>query len=360
MDTLRCFVRTALLAVLVITAIAAAALANGYETYPPPLVWSPGGTQLAAAVPDQWPAHGSTFPGELRLYELDGSYMVLATGEVGSPSFSADGACVACVVNGRVVLLDNPHSLCEIIVDREDVLDVRFGPAMDGGGGEVLYFSAGERFYGCDVYSVVPGGVPQLVTGSGPGASCLAPSPSPDASALLLLRQGGWEDDTTSAAYERIHWLARGGDGHSTVQATLPQLRPADYHESNICWLSGDTILFQRGGWGDWRLVRKQLPDGVEYIVLTDAQQPAASADGQLIAFTRRDYRTKQAESYDWDVAPSVWLKRLSYRRQVQLSPEGTAAELPALSPDGSRIAWLQQDTEGGALVAIQDTPLGG
>ena len=153
---------------------------------------------------------------------------------------------------------------------------------------------------------------------------------------------------TGQAAYERL--MVFNQDKQSSRQLTLPQQRPDDYHESNAAFLDSGTVLFQRGGWGDWNLHRLDLATGKETLELTDAELPSFSADGRYLVFVRRDYAAKKAAEYDWEVPTSVRLRDRESGGEWQVSAPGVAACFPAIAPDGSMIAWVEASGEGQAV----------
>ena len=339
------------------------ALANGYATYAPPLMWSPDSRWLAAVVTDALPEDGQTVVGELRLYDKYKRYASLGPG-YSSPSFSPDSQLLAVVKDGDVWVYHVPEppgtaasgfgedaggkadasAVLGKVTARGDVFDCRWGAAP--GGATAIYFSAGERFYGSAIYALSwPSlAVTQLV-GNPPDGSAFAPVPSPAGSSLLWLAQGGL---TGQVAYERLMVLDQ--DKRSSHQLTLPQQRPDDYHESNAAFLDSGTLLFQRGGWGNWNLYRLDLGTGKEVIELTDAELPSLSADGRYLAFVRRDYTAKKKAAYDWEVPTSVQLRDRQSGGEWQLSAPGILACFPAMAPDGKSIAWIDASGEGQAV----------
>jgi peptidyl-prolyl cis-trans isomerase A (cyclophilin A) len=347
-----------LLPLVLACALAQAAFADGYDVYAAPLAWSPDGRLLAAAVNAKWPRDYTLSEGALRLYGRNGEVVSeLATGLCGSPSFSPDGKLLAAVVDGNLAIYEvatgKPWSAFAPAEGSPaaggKVLDCLW--RADSQRGSTLWYTAGDRFYGCACYTLDPAtGRGDKVWGDDRGGSVLAPEPSPDARFLVALHQnaaGGGD-----AAYERLYVWPRDGQAK---QATKSQLRKDDYHESNALFLDGHTVLFQRGGWGDWRLVRLDLATGKEYIEVPDAQQPALDGRGHWLAFARRDFAAKQAaEDHPWDTPSSVMVRDLTGVGEYDVSTPGVYAELPALTPDGARIAWLEQGRDGSAQVAIR------
>ena len=333
------------------------ALANGYDVYACPVAWSPDGKQVAAIIGLDWPYHSGSAQGELVLADHRGHCEPLLAGELASPCFGPYGEWLLVVLDGDLVAYNLEHGNAVWLTVRGDVLDCCFAPQLEPEQPITVFFSAGNRFYGSDVYAMEfspdGGSLPGLVTHTGLSASGFGPSVSPDGMQVLFLHQYGFDGPEDSAAYERVYWMPT---VDIAQQLTLPQQRADDYHESNIVWLDSDTVLFQRGGWGDWRLIRKELPDGAEIIVLTDAQQPSVSADGEWLAFTRRKYSEKEETQYDWELPSSVWAQKVGMRRLRRISEPGVYAAHPALSPDGSRIAWLEW---GGNGVQLRQLRLG-
>ncbi len=335
------------------------AWANGYDAYANPVAWSPDSKQAAYIQADAWPYASGPANGDLVLADTRNHREVLLSGELTSPCFSPDGKYLAVVLDGDLVAYQLEAGHAYWLTVRGDVLDCCFAPVPGRDGAQRVIFSAGERFYGSKIYSMPfspeAEAQPELVTNTGAGISCFGPAPAPDGRRFLFLHQYSYEVPDSSAVYERLYWLAD-GEAQVAQQLTLPQQREDDYHESNVCWLDADTIVFQRGGWGDWRLIRKDLVSGDESILFTDAQQPSLSADGAWLAFTRRDYRAKEEAEYAWDVPGSVWVQKVGTRRLRKVSANGLDAAHPAVSPDGTRVAWLQWD---GVNLALRQARLG-
>jgi len=333
----------------------APALANGYDVYASPLAWSPDGRYLAVAVGEAWPRGDVSEPGKLLLYTRDGRFAELASGSVGSPSFSPDGEKLSVVLDGRYVDYFLPRKdepdlagmASQTIGGTPDILDLRWNMRPDDE--QELYWTRGERFYGCAVYAGILATSASPLSSPPPDSSVFAPVAAPDGSTLLCLMQGGLKGDP---AYERVVRY-NPADG-SFTQLTKPQAREWDYHESNVVFVDEDTILFQRGGWGDWRLYRFELAEDKEYLEVADAQQPTLSTDARWLAFTRRDPQLKAQAEYDWEVPPTVWLRDRERGAEWQVSAPGVEAEYPALSPDGSKLAWLQKGDDGTPEVMLR------
>lgn len=329
------------------------ASANGYEVYASPLAWSPDSLLLAATVGEAWPQDGELLPGEMRLYTRSGRYQILAAADsLGSPSFSADSRRLAFIHDGWLVVHERQDDGSWLGGDYYNgALDCRFGWLV---GAPVMLITSGERFYGCSVSSFDLTALSIGFTFTGPaGGSLFAPLSVPDGSALLCLMQYGFEGN--GPAYERIVSV----DPSSGAWTLLcqPEAREWDYHESNVVFVDADTFLFQRGGWGDWRLYRYELAEGREYLELSDAQQPSLSADGRWLAFTRRDPQLKAEAEYDWEIAPTVWLRDRQRGIERQVSGPGMQAEFPALSPDGTKLAWLQMGTTAAVELVLRSRP---
>ena len=325
-------------------------MANGYDVYAPPLCWSPDGRLLAAAVNTQWPRDDTLAEGALRLYGRNGEIVAeLATGVVGTPSFSPDGKRLAAVVNGNLAVYKVTTgqawqgALGEALTSGS-VLDCRWQ-------GKSIFCSVGPRFYGSQVVFVdldYPDTVPVIMKDE-QGGSLFSPIFSSDGAGQVALGQN--VPQTAQAAYERL-LVNTNHDGLEL--ATKPQHRPDDYHESNAFFLDDHTVLFQRGGWGDWRLYRVDLNTSQEYLEVSDAQQPALDASRRWLAFTRRNYEAKAAEEYDWELPSAVILRDREKHGEWLASTPGVYAELPALSPDGVRLAWLEQGRDGQTQVGIR------
>ncbi len=116
-------------------------------------------------------------------------------------------------------------------------------------------------------------------------------------------------------------------------------------------------MLFQRGGWGDWTVLRVDTQTQNEVIEANDAESPSLSADLRYLAFARRDPAAKAATESDWELACSVWVRDRESGVEQQLSLEGVDAQQPALSPDGEHVAWLQNDGASIKLI-VRNNPL--
>ncbi len=339
-----------LLAALGVLAAVAPAAANGYDFYPSPFAWSPDSTRLLAAWSLQFPlgeGAQSDAVGELRLYYPGSARQTLVESMyASSPCWHPDGQSFAAIVGGslRYYLLGSPDAGRPVsfgaLSPRYDLLDCSFNPRAGESGQPLLFFSAGERFYGSDIFSYGLGSGEQMVLDLG-GASALSPLPLPGGE-LIFLAQG--MDGFPAGAYERVMLQAAdSGVSQFSLPGQGPEISPADYHECYALYSRRQNeILFQRGGWGDWAVYSHKLDSGEETLVLADAQQPSLSADGRFLAFTRRDPQAKAAAEYDWELPSSVWLLDRECGAETRVSADGYYAEAPSVSPDGSWVAWLQ------------------
>jgi hypothetical protein len=314
--------------VVLIISLETALFANGYEDNPPPVAWSPANNVLVAAIND-----------ELWIVDVLGYADILASGGVSSPTFSQDGFYLAFVQNGSLRVYD---WILGIYIDVEtggDVIDCAFDrSADDDKATHMLYFTAGPLYYGCDIFKLdVDSGVLYEVTDEG-DASASAPVPNPYKDEIALVLHG----IESPGGYEQLHLLT--GMGRTPKAATGGQsFGEYGYHESNPIYIDANTIIFQRGGWGDWTLYKLNTTTGREEIFLPDAQQPSMSRYRGIIAFTRRNYFEKMFEEYDWDLPPSVWVKYTETGETIQISPYNVWSEFPAVSADGTHIAWVER-----------------
>ncbi|MEP0814024.1 MAG: PD40 domain-containing protein [bacterium] len=316
-----------LLAAAVLLLTAAPAFANGYGEYPPKLVWSPDGFHLAAVV-------GT----ELWIVDAYGSAYGIAYESPSSPSWSPDGSQLAYVQNGKLFIYGYSSDLSQQVRMLSGVLDCAFLPDADN---PRVLVSYGERFYGCDIglYEVRTGRFEPLVE-SRDQSEC-SPVPNPDGSGFAYLVQG----DGMPGGYEQIFYKPFGRKPGRALTG-IADFGEWGYHESNPRWTGEGLLLFERGGWGDWHLYQFDVESGTEELFLADAEQPALSKYMGMIAFVRRDPELKAEYEYDWEIAPSVWLRHQESGDEFQISPPGTWAEYPAISPDGTHVAWIEIHAE--------------
>lgn len=312
------------------------ALANGYDTYTAPISWAPDSSMLCAVVGTSWPQQQVTDDGIVLIYDSYGRIQFdLGSSSAGSPAYSPDGKYLALIANGQLLLYSAADYELQQTIDLEGSgLDVGFIGDEDN---YALAYSVGPRFYGASL-------VRQLVDASDwtefpkplPGDSALALRMHPATGRWVFLLQSTAED---GPAYERIYSF---DDEGAPYQLCKAQRTEWDYHESNTCFLPDGDLIFQRGGWGDWYIYRLDMESGRETLLVPDAQQPSLSADGRLLAFVRRSYADKQQQEYDWELPPGVWVRDLATGREWRISDDVSEAEHPVLSPDGKKLAWLQ------------------
>lgn len=349
MHSLRTFALTAALCALALL-WRLPALANGYDFYPAPLAWSPDSTSLLAAWSSQFPqgeGPSSSAFGELRLIQpASGTQQAVEAAYCTSPAWHPDGRSFAAIVNGSLRYYMLPQSAGGRVMafgalsPRFDLLDCSFNPRWRESGQPLLLFSAGERFYGCDIYAWQPqSGISTLLDLG--GSSVLSPLFLPDGR-LACLAQG--MDGFPAGAYERIMVISGGSSpGQLSPEGRGPAISPSEYHECYPLLIPGtNEMLYQRGGWGDWSIYKLNLDSGLETLEAADAQQPSLSADGRWLAFTRRDPQAKASQEYDWELPSSVWILDRSCGVESRVSADGLYAETPAVSPDGRWLAWIE------------------
>lgn len=304
------------------------AFANGYEENPPRLAWSPVENVLAAAVND-----------ELWLVR-DNSYAeVIASGAVASPTFSQDGRYLAFVQGGNLMIYDMDTLICMAVVDTGEVIDCTFDRVEPGGRtSNKIYFTAGPLYYGCDIYMYdVDNGQLYSITDEG-DASASAPVPNPYSDMIAFVLHG----IDSPGSYEQLH--VKGGERGGIRAATSPQSAGEwGYHESNPFFIGPNTIVFQRGGWGDWTLYKLDLSTKREEVFLPAAAQPSLSTYQNVLAFSRRDPYLVEEYEYDWEIPPTVWVIYLDTGAEYQISPNNVWAEFPSVSIDGTHIAWVER-----------------
>ncbi|MCB1220760.1 MAG: peptidylprolyl isomerase [Planctomycetales bacterium] len=321
----------------VLALLPAMALANGYDTYSAPIAWSPDSHELCVVQGYDWPQPQVANEGSVLVYDQYGRIQYdLGTWDAGSPAYSPDGKYLAVIANGQAQLFlrDGYEPLAPVDLEGSG-LDLAF---VGQPGEYELAYSVGPRFYGASLVIQQPeGGNETELPKPLPGDSAISLRMCPTDWRMAFLLQSTADN---GPAYERIYGFDDNGEPY---QLTRPQLRPDDYHESNICFMPDGSLLFQRGGWGDWHIFRLDPASGRETLVVPDAQQPSVSADGRLIAFTRRSYADKQKVEYDWEIPPGVWVRDLATGQEWRISDNENEAEHPVISPDGRKLAWLQR-----------------
>ncbi len=317
-------------AVFIAHAIASptAAFANGYEENPPRLAWSPVENVLAAVVNDEmWLVRDCSYSD------------VIASGDVASPTFSQDGRYLAFVQGGNLMIYDMDTLICMAVVDTGEVIDCTFDRVEpDGRTSHKIYFTAGPLYYGCDIYIYdVASAEIFIVTDEG-DASASAPVPNPYSDMIAFVLHG----IESPGGYEQLY--VKGGEFPEIRAATAAQ--PAGdwgYHESNPFFIGPNTIVFQRGGWGDWTLYKLDPSTKREEVFLPAAAQPSLSTYRNVLAFSRRDPYLVEEYEYDWEIPPTVWVIYLDTGAEYEISPYGVWAEFPAVSIDGTHIAWIEK-----------------
>ena len=313
----------------------AAVWANGYDTYTAPIAWSPNSAELCAVVGTSWPQQQVADDGIVLIYDSYGRIQYdLGSASAGSPAYSPDGEHLAFISGGQLRIFAVPGYEEQPGLDLEGSgLDLSFiGTAED----YELAYSVGPRFYGASlVRQDMQGSLQVELPKPQAGDTAIALRQYPGSGRYVFLLQSTAED---APAYERIFSFDENGDPY---QLTKPQRREWDYHESNTCFMPDGSLIFQRGGWGDWYIYKLDMDSGRETLLVPDAQQ-GLSGDGRLLAFVRRSYKDKQQQEYDWELPPGVWVRDLATGREWRISDELTEAEHPVLSPDGRKLAWLQ------------------
>lgn len=325
-------ISTALL--LAIVLIASAAHSNGYNDYPSKLRWSPIGDFVAAAV-----------DGELWIVYTAGYADMVAQGEISSPSVSPDGKLVAYVNSGSLMVYSFIEWENYTLDDSGDVLDCAF-ETLPGERKEFnLYYSKGERFYGCDIYSIFIEERPAGLTYYGeenitrtPDISECAPSPSPYDGSIFFVCQGG----KTPGGYEQV-WRMKDASSKPKPATKKGDFGEWGYHESNPAFFEENSLFFERGGWGLWDLFALNHKNGKESLVFVDAGKPSVSLYGGILAFTRPDYYSIEDGMETWDYPLSVWIAELETGYEFQISPSGIHSDFPAVNTDGTRVAWIEQ-----------------
>ncbi len=310
---------------------ASAAYSNGYNDYPSKLQWSPTGDFVAAAV-----------DGELWIVFPAGHADMVAQGEISSPSVSPDGMLVAYVNGGSLMVYSFIDQDIYILDDSGEILDCAF-ETMPGERYEFfLYYSKGERFYGCDIFSIRVEERQAGLTFYGeenitrtPDVSECSPALSPFDGSIYFLSQGG----DTPGGYEQL-WRLQGTSAKPATGSS--DFGEWGYHESNPAFFEERTIFFERGGWGLWDLFALDPLSGKESIVFAGAGKPSVSQYRGILAFTRPDYYSVDHEMETWEYPLSVWVADLETGNEFQVSPSGIHSDFPAVNTDGTHVAWIE------------------
>lgn len=317
-----------------LTLLASAAHSNGYNDYPSKLRWSPTGDFVAAAI-----------DGELWIVFPAGHADMVAQGEIASPSVSPDGMLVAYVNGGNLMVYSFIEWENYILDDAGDILDCAFETAPGERKEFSLYYSKGERFYGCDIFSIRVEERQAGLTFYGeenitrtPNTSECSPSPSPFDDSIYFLSQGG----DTPGGYEQL-WHMKNDSSKPEAATGSSDFGEWGYHESNPVFFEEGTIFFERGGWGLWDLFALDPESGNESIVFAGAGKPSVSLYRGVLAFTRPDYYSIDHEMETWEYPLSVWVVDLETGYEFQVSPSGIHSDFPAVNSDGTRVAWIEQ-----------------
>jgi dipeptidyl aminopeptidase/acylaminoacyl peptidase len=336
--------------------IPAPALANGYEDYPARIAWAPDSGRLAVAAPDE----SASADGSVYVYdrELKSAEFVLTTWGSAALAFSPDGRTLAIAENGYVSLahLAGPQGIWTVPMTLVPVpaLDLCWAPPCHSGSGPSLLISAGERFYGSQVWRVDPWlWTTDLFAAAGPGNSLCMPQCDAEGRRAWLLRQDGFEG---AESYERLSFVPLTAEGHtSPVRATVRQ--DSDYHESNHS-VRGDFVFFQRGGWGQWSILALEIDTGLENLIVEGGAQPSLDAGGRWLAYLLPSPDSLAKAENAWEADRDVWVldQRTGESARLAVAPRGATSL--ALSPDGSSVAWLEYDPDGKMAPRAAENPL--
>ncbi|MCK4806275.1 MAG: PD40 domain-containing protein [Candidatus Aegiribacteria sp.] len=305
---------------------------NGYDDYPPDLAWSPVADVLVTALENR-----------LVIWTPDEGQATVAEGEVASPAFTPDGKYVAFILDGMIhyFQVDTPESYRQLVHTGRAV-DCTFDPLGEPHD-PVLCFTT--HFLGSDIY------VTGLFSGD---VFLLLPEYSEVRINGLVISPDGKNIACMNFAwtpgwYEELHIIGTSAPSGRRARADTTFYR-WDWHESNPVWITDRVLLFQIGGWGEWQLRFLNIESGIDKVFMDNASQVSAVLDGQLLAFCRKDPFPVADYGRSWEDPTTVWImkRETGYLRQV--SEQGEWATQPALSSDGSYLAWIEIVPDGEVL----------
>lgn len=339
-----------------------AALANGYEDYPARIAWSPDSTLLAVALPYAVaPEAPESDEGAVFIYgrdSEDGQFVWSSYGPAGV-GFSPDGQALAILDNGYIALARlplTPDAYAEpLALAPQPALDFAWAPPRYAGSGPSLLVSAGERFYGAQVYRLDPWlGTAELFASAGAESSLCLPQCDGEGKRVWLLRQDSY---TGSEAYERLGWVPLGAEARmSFVRASSRQ--PGEYHESNHS-VRGNLVYFQRGGWGQWSILALEIDRGYENLIVEGGAQPSLDSAGRYLTYLLPNPDSLARAEYAWDADRDVWVLDQETGQEARLATPRGATSL-SISPDGRTVAWLDYDADGKWGLRRSANPLAG
>lgn len=345
-------------ALLSVALSATAAFANGYDDYPSLIAWSPDSQHLAASLSDGPPADDPNMAsGSIQIYSPAGEPEQYVWTKYGPSTlaWSPDGRSLAILENGWVTLarldeMQGPTAMPLMLVP-SPALDLCWAPPNHPGSGPSLFISAGERFYGSQVWRVDPWlFTTDLFATAGPGNSLCMPQCDDEGRRAWLLRQDGFAGAET---YERLCFVPLSAAGHaSPVRATVRQ--DYDYHESNQS-VRGNLVYFQRGGWGQWSILALEIDTGYENLIVEGGSQASLDSAGRYLAYLLPNPDSAAKAENAWEAEHDVWVLDLETDKDAQLAVAPKGATSLSISPNGHYVAWVEMAA--GGRMALRSVP---
>lgn len=329
-------IKCILLVIVLSLTLLHAVYGNGYDDYPPDLVWSPVEDVLVAALEDR-----------LVIWTPYEGQVTVAEGEAASPAFTPDGEWVAFILDGTIhyFQVDNPQS-CRRIPHTDERVACTFDP-MGHYRDPVLCFTT--RFLGSDIYAtgLFSDDVFVLLPENSE-VRVNAPVISPDGNNIACVNFA-----MNPTWYEELYIIGTSAPLGIRARTDTTFYNWSEWHESNPVWITNKVLMFQIGGWGEWELRFLNIESGIEKLFMKNAHQVCSALDGRLLAFCRNDPFPEADFGRSWEDPTSVWIMDRESDYLTQASQPGEWATRPAISYDADYFAWIEITQDGEVLKVL-------